>query len=44
MHDLGKIGIPDAILRKPDKLTEMELEIIKTHPLIGGKLINEHPL
>ena len=44
MHDLGKIGIPDAILRKPDKLTELELKIIKTHPLIGGKLINEHPL
>ena len=44
LHDLGKIGIPDVILRKPDKLTEQEFEIIKTHPLIGGKLINEHPL
>lgn len=44
LHDLGKIGIPDSILRKPDKLTEQEFEIIKTHPLIGGKMINEHPL
>ncbi|MCI0555103.1 MAG: HD domain-containing protein [Anaerolineae bacterium] len=44
LHDLGKVGIPDAILRKPDRLTEQEIEIIKTHPLIGGKLINAHPL
>lgn len=44
LHDLGKVGIPDAILRKPGKLTEQEFEIIKTHPQIGGKMINEHPL
>jgi response regulator RpfG family c-di-GMP phosphodiesterase len=30
MHDLGKIAIPDAILKKPDRLTEDEFEIIKT--------------
>lgn len=44
LHDLGKIGIPDAILLKSGKLTEQEFEIIKTHPLIGMKLIAEHPL
>ncbi len=44
LHDLGKIGIPDVILRKPDKLTEAEFETIKIHPLIGANLLNEHPL
>lgn len=44
LHDLGKVGIPDAILRKPDKLSEQEFEIIKTHPLLGGGIINAHPL
>jgi HD-GYP domain-containing protein (c-di-GMP phosphodiesterase class II) len=44
LHDLGKIGIPDVILRKPDKLTEAEFDTIKTHPLIGANLLNEHPL
>ncbi len=44
LHDLGKVGIPDSILKKPGKLTEQEFEIIKTHPLIGGRMINEHPL
>jgi hypothetical protein len=44
LHDLGKIGIPDIILRKPDKLTDVEFETIKTHPMIGAGLLNEHPL
>jgi HD-GYP domain-containing protein (c-di-GMP phosphodiesterase class II) len=44
LHDLGKIGIPDIILRKPEKLTEAEFETIKTHPMIGANLLNEHPL
>lgn len=44
LHDLGKIGIPDTILLKPGKLTEQEFDTIKTHPLIGERLINEHPL
>ncbi len=39
MHDVGKIGIPDAILRKPDKLTPEEFEIMKTHSVIGAKLL-----
>ncbi|MCG8531936.1 MAG: HD domain-containing protein [Desulfovibrionales bacterium] len=47
MHDLGKIGIPDAILLKPDKLTEAEFNIVKTHTTIGAKLLtnsNSHLL
>lgn len=39
MHDLGKIGIPDHILLKPDKLTDAEFETIKTHPEIGYNII-----
>ncbi len=39
MHDAGKIGIPDNILQKPGKLTKEEFEIIKTHPIIGYKLL-----
>ena len=41
MHDCGKIGIPDAILNKPDKLTEEEFEIIKTHTTQGNKILEE---
>lgn len=44
LHDLGKIGIPDAILRKPSRLDAEELEIIRTHPEIGGRLLAAHPL
>lgn len=39
MHDVGKIGIPDAILLKPGKLTDEEFAIIKTHPVIGGHIL-----
>lgn len=39
MHDIGKIGIPDAILKKPGRLTEPEWEIMKQHPTIGGKIL-----
>ena len=36
LHDIGKVGIPDAILKKPGKLTVEEFEIMKTHAEIGG--------
>ena len=39
MHDVGKIGIPDNILLKPGKLTEEEFHIIKTHTVIGAKIL-----
>ncbi|MGB3225656.1 MAG: HD-GYP domain-containing protein [Desulforhopalus sp.] len=39
LHDVGKIGISDSILLKPDKLTIEELEIMKTHVLIGADII-----
>jgi HD-GYP domain-containing protein (c-di-GMP phosphodiesterase class II) len=37
-HDIGKVGIPDAILKKPGKLTPEEWEIMKTHAAIGGDI------
>ena len=39
MHDVGKIGIPDAILQKPGKLTPAEFETMKTHTLIGARML-----
>lgn len=44
VHDLGKIGTPDAILNKPDKLTDDEYTVMKNHTLLGVKLIENHPL
>ena len=41
MHDIGKIGIPDAILQKPGKLTDEEYDKMKEHPVIGGKIIED---
>ena len=39
MHDVGKIGIPDAILLKPGKLTPDEWEVMKRHTLIAGQIL-----
>jgi putative two-component system response regulator len=39
MHDIGKIGIPDRILLKPGKLDPDEWEIMKTHTLIGARIL-----
>ena len=41
LHDIGKIGIPDAILLKPGKLTVEEFEIMKTHTTLGRNAIEE---
>jgi HD-GYP domain-containing protein (c-di-GMP phosphodiesterase class II) len=38
-HDIGKIGVPDAILTKPDRLTELEFAIVKRHPEDGARII-----
>ncbi len=39
LHDIGKVGVPDAILHKPDRLDELEWEIMRHHPAIGARLI-----
>lgn len=41
LHDIGKIGIPDSILRKPGKLDEVEFAVMKTHPERGREIIDE---
>lgn len=43
LHDIGKIGIPDAILQKPGKLTSEEYEQIKTHSTIGANILSSIP-
>lgn len=40
LHDIGKIGIPDAILQKPAKLDQAEWKIVHTHPTLGAELIS----
>jgi diguanylate cyclase (GGDEF)-like protein len=42
LHDVGKVGVPDSILRKPARLTDDEFEIIKRHPTLGSQIL-EHP-
>src|SRR3712207_8956231 len=39
LHDIGKVGIPDAILRKPDKLTPDERRVVETHTQIGHDIL-----
>ncbi len=41
LHDIGKIGIPDAILKKPGKLTKEEWDVMKTHPEVGYKILSK---
>ncbi|WP_290577022.1 HD domain-containing phosphohydrolase [Ketobacter sp.] len=43
MHDVGKLGIPDAILRKPGPLNDEEWEIMRTHPIQGKELLGQRP-
>lgn len=44
LHDLGKIAVPDNILRKPGPLSDGEYAIMQTHPHVGARLIATHPL
>ncbi len=39
LHDIGKVGIPDSILLKPERLTPEEWRVMRTHPLIGGQTL-----
>jgi putative two-component system response regulator len=42
MHDVGKIGTPDAVLQKPGPLDEREWEVMRRHPLIGAEILGVH--
>ncbi len=41
MHDVGKIAVPDSILKKPGPLTDEEFEVMKTHAATGGQMIHQ---
>ena len=41
LHDIGKIGVPDAILLKPDRLNEAEMQIMRTHTTVGAELLSK---
>ena len=41
LHDVGKIGVSDAVLLKPDKLTEDEYELIRQHTVIGARILSD---
>jgi response regulator RpfG family c-di-GMP phosphodiesterase len=43
LHDIGKIGIPDAILLKPGPLTAAEWQVMRSHPEVGRRLIEKIP-
>ncbi len=43
LHDIGKIGIPNEILDKPSALDDAEWEVMRRHPLIGERILNEVP-
>jgi diguanylate cyclase (GGDEF)-like protein/putative nucleotidyltransferase with HDIG domain len=43
LHDIGKIGIPDDILRKPGRLTPYEYEIVKQHVALGDQIVRDLP-
>ena len=43
LHDVGKLGIPNGILRKPGPLTDVEYKVMKEHPSLGAKIVQELP-
>jgi diguanylate cyclase (GGDEF)-like protein/PAS domain S-box-containing protein len=43
LHDVGKTGVPDLVLRKPGGLTEDEYEIVKQHPMMGAAIVSAVP-
>ena len=43
LHDIGKIGIPDDVLRKPGALTAAEYDTIKQHPVLGARILRSVP-
>ena len=43
LHDIGKIGVPDRVLLKPEKLNDEEWELMKKHPEIGADILSKSP-
>jgi HD-GYP domain-containing protein (c-di-GMP phosphodiesterase class II) len=43
LHDVGKIGVPDAILAKQGRLTDVERDIMETHPVLGEVIVRKAP-
>lgn len=43
LHDVGKVGIPDAVLQKPGPLTEEEWRVMRTHPVVGADTVSRVP-
>lgn len=43
LHDIGKIGVPDDVLRKPSALTDAEYALIKEHPVLGARILRVVP-
>lgn len=41
LHDIGKIGVPDSVLNKPFKLTDVEFDMIKNHTLVGAEILKD---
>ncbi len=41
LHDVGKIGVPDAVINKPGRLTDEEFEQIKQHPVMGSRILSK---
>lgn len=41
LHDIGKIGIPDSILKKPSRLTDEEYSVMKSHVIIGSRILKD---
>ncbi|MFN2627429.1 MAG: HD-GYP domain-containing protein [Gaiellaceae bacterium] len=43
LHDLGKVGVPDAILLKPGPLSDLEFDQMRIHPMLGAEIISQIP-
>lgn len=41
LHDVGKIGVPDAVINKPARLSDEEFELIKNHPVMGARILKK---